>query len=170
MPNWCEGVLKVRGPIENIKKFLFEGTDYNDYKYIPHLNEKGILVLEETAIPREGVIQKIDENGVYITNTEELYIKDTRRMFIASDDIGSNVIRRDNTALIFIDVKQAWGFIANDLARISQKYGVDFRIFATESGMEFCQEIEVLQGEITIDRIIPYNDFNWEAPDPRIGG
>lgn len=170
MPNWCEGVLKVRGPIENIKKFLFEGTDYNDYKYIPHLNEKCILVLEETAIPREGVIQKIDENGVYITNTEELYIKDTRRMFIASDDIGSNVIRRDNTALIFIDVKQAWGFIANDLARISQKYGVDFRIFATESGMEFCQEIEVLQGEITIDRIIPYNDFNWEAPDPRIGG
>ena len=57
-------------------------------------------------------------------------------MFVASDDIGSNVIRRDNTALIFIDVKQAWGFIADDLARISQKYGVDFRIFATESGME----------------------------------
>ena len=91
-------------------------------------------------------------------------------MFVASDDIDSNVIRRDNTALIFIDVKQAWGFIADDLARISQKYGVDFRIFATESGMQFCQEIEVLQGEITIDRIIPYNDFNWEAPDPRIGG
>lgn len=80
------------------------------------------------------------------------------------------MIRRDNTALIFIDVKQAWGFIADDLARISQKYGVDFRIFATESGMEFCQEIEVINGEITKDRIIPYTDFMWEAPDPRIGG
>lgn len=170
MPNWCEGVLKVRGQIENIKRFLLEGIEYGDYQYTTNRNEQGILVLEETAIPREGVIQEIDENGVYITNTDELYIKDTRRMFVASDDIGSDIIRRDNIALIFIDVKQAWGFISNDLARISQKYGVDFRIFATESGMEFCQEIEVLQGKITIDRIIPYNDFNWEAPDPRIGG
>lgn len=170
MPNWCEGVLKVRGPIENIKRFLLEGIDYSDYQYTTNRNEKGILVLEETAIPREEITKEIGDNGVYITNTDELYIKDTRRMFVASDDIDSNVIRRDNTALIFIDVKQAWGFIADDLARISQKYGVDFRIFATESGMEFCQEIEVLQGEILIDRIIPYKDFNWEAPDPRIGG
>lgn len=170
MPNWCEGVLKVRGQIENIKRFLLEGLDYNDYQYTPHTNDNGIVSLEETAIPREEITKEIGDNGVYITNTDELYIKDTRRMFVASDDIDSNVIRRDNTALIFIDVKQAWGFIADDLARISQKYGVDFRIFATESGMEFCQEIEVLQGEILIDRIIPYKDFNWEAPDPRIGG
>lgn len=170
MPNWCEGVLKVRGQIDNIKKFLLEGIEYGDYQYTTTRNEKGVLVLEETMMPREGVTKEIDENGVYITNTEGLYVKNTRRMFIASDDIGSNVIRRDNTALIFIDVKQAWGFIADDLARISQKYGVDFRIFATESGMKFCQEIEVIDGEITIDRIIPYNDFNWEAPDPRIGG
>lgn len=49
-------------------------------------------------------------------------------------------------------------------------YGVDLRIFATESGMEFCQEIEVTNGEITIDREVPYSDFVWEAPDPRIGG
>lgn len=170
MPNWCEGVLKVRGQIENIKRFLLEGLDYNDYQYTPHMNDNGIVSLEETAIPREEITKEIGDNGVYITNTDESYIKDTRRMFVASDDIDSNVIRRDNTALIFIDVKQAWGFIADDLARISQKYGVDFRIFATESGMEFCQEIEVLQGKITIDRIIPYNDFYWEAPDPRIGG
>ena len=170
MPNWCEGVLKVRGPIENIKRFLLEGIDYNDYQYTPHMNDNGIVSLEETAIPREEITKEIGDNGVYITNTDELYIKDTRRMFVASDDIDSNVIRRDNTALIFIDVKQAWGFIADDLARISQKYGVDFRIFATESGMEFCQEIEVINGEITKDRIIPYTDFMWEAPDPRIGG
>lgn len=170
MPNWCEGVLKVRGPIENIKRFLLEGIDYNDYQYTLHTNDDGIVSLEETAIPREEITKEIGDNGVYITNTEELYIKNTRRMFIASDDIDSNVIRRDSTSLIFINVKQAWGFIADDLARISQKYGVDFRIFATESGMEFCQEIEVINGEITIDRIIPYNDFSWEAPDPRIGG
>ncbi len=170
MPNWCEGVLKVRGQIENIKRFLLEGIEYGDYKYIPHLNEKGIISLEETAIPREGVTTEIDNNGVYITNTDELYIKDTRRMFVASDVIDSCVVRRGDTCLIFIDVKQAWGFITDNLAQISKKYGVDLRIFATESGMEFCQEIEVINGEITKDGIIPYTDFMWEAPDPRIGG
>lgn len=170
MPNWCEGVLKVRGPIENVTKFLLEGIDYNDYQYTPHVNVDGTVSLEETAIPREGVTKEIDDNGVYITNPGELYIKDTRRMFIASDVIDSNVIRRKDTCLIFIDVKQAWYIGAKDLAEISKKYGVDLRIFATESGMEFCQEIEVLDGEITIDREVPYGDFLWEAPDPRIGG
>ena len=170
MPNWCEGVLKVRGQIENIKRFLLEGIEYGDYQYTINRNKKGILVLEETVIPREEITKEIGDNGVYITNTDELYIKDTRRMFVASDDIDSCVIRQGDISLIFIDVKQAWGILADDLAKISKKYGVDLRIFATEGGMEFCQEIEVINGEITKDRTIPYNDFNWEAPDPRIGG
>lgn len=168
MPNWCEGVLKVRGPIENVNKFLLEGIDYNDYQYTPHMNEDGTISLEETAIPRGAVKKEIDDQNVDITCTEELYIKDTRHMFISSDDI--NCYRTSPTDLIFIDIKQAWNIKAKDLAKISKKYGVDLRIFATESGMEFCQEIEVLDGEITIDREVPYGDFLWEAPDPRIGG
>lgn len=28
MPNWCRGVLKVRGSVENVSKFLLEGIDY----------------------------------------------------------------------------------------------------------------------------------------------
>lgn len=168
MPNWCEGVLKVRGPIENVNKFLLEGVDYNDYQYTSHMNEDGTINLEETAIPREAVTKEIDGQNVYITCTEGLYIKDTRRMFISSDDI--DCCRTSPTDLIFIDVEQAWYIEANDLVKISKKYGVDLRIFATESGMRFCQEIEVLDGEITIDREVPYGDFLWEAPDPRIGG
>ena len=170
MPNWCRGVLKVCGLMENVSKFLLEGIDYNDYQDTPHMNKDGAVSLEEIAIPREAVTKEISDNGVYITNTYELYIKDTRRMFVASDVIGSNVIRRENTSLVLIDVKQAWYVEAKDLAKISAKYGVDLRIFTTESGMEFCQEIEVINGEITIDRKVPYSDFMWEAPDPRIGG
>ena len=165
MPNWCEGVLKVRGPMENIKRFLLEGIDYNDYQYTPYMNVDGTVSLEETAIPRETVKKEIDDQGVCITCTEGLYIKDTCRMFISSDEIDCY-----RTDLIFIDVEQAWYIEAEDLAKISSKYGVDLRIFATESGMEFCQEIEVINGEITIDRKAPYSDFVWEAPDPRIGG
>ena len=73
-------------------------------------------------------------------------------------------------SLFLDDFGQAKNFKAKDLAKISSKYGVDLRIFATESGMEFCQEIEVINGEITINREVPYSDFMWEAPDPRIGG
>lgn len=165
MPNWCEGVLKVRGPIENIKRFLLEGIDYNDYQYTPLIGLDGTTTLGETAIPRGTVKKEIDDQGVCITCTEGLYIKDTRRMFISSDEIDCY-----RTDLIFIDIEQAWYIEAKDLAKISAKYGVDLRIFATESGMEFCQEIEVINGEITIDREVPYSDFMWEAPDPRIGG
>lgn len=165
MPNWCRGVLKVRGSVENVSKFLLEGIDYNDYQYTPIISKDGTTTLEEIAIPREKVKKEIDDQGVCITCTEGLYIKGTRRMFISSDDIDCY-----RTDLIFIDVEQAWCIEAKDLAKISSKYGVDLRIFATESGMEFCQEIEVINGEITIDREVPYSDFVWEAPDPRIGG
>lgn len=165
MPNWCRGVLKVRGSVENVSKFLLEGIDYNDYQYTPLISVDGTTTLGKTAIPRGTVKKEIDDQGVCITCTEGLYIKNTRRMFISSDEI--NCYRTD---LIFIDVEQAWYIEAKDLAKISSKYGVDLRIFATESGMEFCQEIEVINGEITIDREVPYSDFMWEAPDPRIGG
>lgn len=165
MPNWCKGVLKVRGSAENVSKFLLEGIDYNDYQYTPLISKDGTTTLEETAIPRGTVKKEIDDQGVCITCTEGLYIKDTRRMFISSDEIDCY-----RTDLIFIDIEQAWYIEAKDLAKISSKYGVDLRIFATESGMEFCQEIEVINGEITIDREVPYSDFMWEAPDPRIGG
>lgn len=172
MPNWCKGVLKVRGPMENIAKFLLEGIDYNRYQYVPGTGKDGKFTFEEVAIPREDITKEIDDQSVYITNTEGLYVKNTRRMFIASNNIDDIAITdaTGNTSLICVDVEQAWNIEAENLATISAKYGVDFRIFATESGMEFCQEIEVINGKITIDREVPYNDFWWEAPDPRIGG
>lgn len=176
MANWCGGVLKVRGPMENITKFLLEGIEYNDYQYVA---DDGKLLPEGVAVPRRNVEKEITSGKVYITNTKNLYIKDTRRMFISSDNITcyphGYVIEytsgeKVTLSLICIDVEQAWNIEAEDLAAISAKYGVDFRIFATESGLHFCQEIEVVDGKITMDRGIKYDDFAWEAPDPRIGG
>ena len=58
MPNWCRGVLKVRGLMENVSKFLLEGIDYNDYQDTPHMNKDGAVSLEETVIPREAVTKE----------------------------------------------------------------------------------------------------------------
>ena len=53
---------------------------------------------------------------------------------------------------------------------VLKKYGLDFRFYGYECGMEFNQEIEVVNGETTIDREIRFDDYFWECPDPTLGG
>lgn len=160
MPNWCEGVLKVRGTKEKILEFLKTGIAYCDYKYDKDFNQ--------IKVPRNCEF-KCDEWDLFIGNTLDLWIKGTRRMFIISDTIEGNW-GDEEKEIICLDVKQAWAIVAKDLQALSKAYGLDFRIFATEMGMEFCQLVEVVGGEITKDEEIKFDDFNWEAPDNRLGG
>lgn len=76
-------------------------------------------------------------------------------------------------------VMEAWGFAYKTAAwalesepyeGLSKKYGLDFRFYGYECGMEFNQETEVVDGETTIDREIQYDDYYWECPDPMLGG
>lgn len=81
MPNWSEGVLKVRGAKEDIENFIRNGIDYNDYS---HKLENGELKTEPK--PRECPIE-IDEDEIRVKNTMDLWVKGTRRMFVNSKDI-----------------------------------------------------------------------------------
>lgn len=81
MPNWSEGVLKVRGAKEDIENFIRNGIDYNDYS---HKLENGELKTEPK--PRECPIE-IDEDEISVKNTMDLWVKGTRRMFVNSKDI-----------------------------------------------------------------------------------
>ncbi len=164
MPNWCEGVLKVRGTKEKILEFLKNGIAYCDYRYDFKDNGK----CEEIKVPRDCPFKE-DEWEIIIKNTRGLWIKDTRRMFITSDTI-ENYWNDSETEIICLDVKQAWAIVSENLQELSKTYGLDFRIFATEMGMEFCQLVEVIGGKITRDEEIKFDDFNWEAPDNRLGG
>ena len=77
MPNWCKGVLKVRGKKKNLLNFLNNGIER--YGYPRYVND------DYTKYPL-GV--KIDDWGCYFvekTDSEHdswLYIKDSRRCFI----------------------------------------------------------------------------------------
>lgn len=166
MPNWSEGVLKIRGTKEDIENFIKNGIDYTDYRY---KYENGVL--KEIPTPRECPIE-IDEYEISVKNTMDLYIKDTRRMFVNSKNINAyySTENEESKFIICIDIRQAWGVIAKNLQEISKKWKVDFKIFATEQGMEFCQDIEVVDGKIITDNEIKFDDFQWEAPDPRLGG
>ena len=53
---------------------------------------------------------------------------------------------------------------------MSKKYSLDFRFYGYECGMEFNQEIEVVNGKTTINRKITFENYYWECPDPEMGG
>lgn len=145
MPNWIEGTLKLRGKREYLEKFF------------------------ETAIqPREDFItSRYKDDWTEFDIRKNAYIKGTRRAFI-KDDCFAEI--EDEEATICLPIKQAWSFDINDWKDVSRKYNLDVRLYGFEMGMEFCQEIEIINGTVTIDTEITYDDWRWECPMPLMGG
>lgn len=168
MPNWSEGVLKIRGKKQDIENFIRNGIDYQDYRYEPAVDEKGKVSLKQSANARDCPIE-VDEWEITVKNTVDLHIKGTHRMFITSKNIECWWHEKE-IEIVYLDIQQAWAVSAEQLQDLSKKYNLDFKIFATEMGMEFCQDIEVVGGQIIKDNEIKFDDFMWEAPDPRLGG
>lgn len=172
MPNWSEGVLKIRGTKQNIENFFRNGIDYNDYRYEISANkDTGKSGIQTIVVPRDCSIE-IDDDEIIIKNTKGLYIKNTYRMFIMDNEIWRSFHKKDADAkeVVYFSIQQAWAVSAQDLQTLSKQYNCDFKIFATECGMEFCQDIEVVEGEIIRNEEINYDDFRWEAPNPTLGG
>lgn len=169
MPNWCEGKLKVRGKKENIMKWLSECVAV----WNPDV-EKGKPLYE-------ALIFKKDVNGISIAYDAELdelhiavkqdaYIEGTRRNFVKKYENDFSFGAKDGKDIIVLPVKAAWALESEPYEELSKKYGLDFRFYGYECGMEFNQEIEVVDGETTIDQEIQYDDYYWECPDPMLGG
>ncbi|HDR1345432.1 TPA: hypothetical protein QB387_001696 [Pasteurella multocida] len=149
MPNWCEGNLKIRGKIEDVKKFLDE-----------QIYEKGEIILGK------------DEDEIELSGVGG-HLKDTYRCFISAGKDGFHdefYVRRDGNIIVIIPVQHAWGPKLDSFKRLSEKYGVDFRFYGYERGLEFNCEFEIIKGNITLSREIEFEDYDWECPDPRKGG
>jgi hypothetical protein len=156
MPNWCEGVMKVRGSKEEIKKFLLEG-----------LNPIGGGLFGQVPVEKE---EKEDEWEFSLKSKHGFHVKGTHRNFIETN-IDFYFESEDEIKVCVIDgFKAAWGIDAAPLAQLSKDYNVDLRIYAFERGMEFNQEIEIHKGEIIKDIEIKFGDYDWECINPRIGG
>lgn len=153
MPNWCEGTLKVRGKIKDLKKFVLEGL-------------KPVDILGNDKEPLKFTDYD-DWCELDIKNT--CYIENTRRGFVYSGYIyfeGDD----DEIKIICLECKFAWGISAEELQETCQKYGVDMNIYAFECGMEFNQHIEIVTGKIVKDLEIQFDNYKWECPCPNIGG
>ncbi len=161
MPNWCKGVLKVRGTKENIVNFLQNG--------LQSVNFLGDNTGNHTVEIEDDEIEIKDVKG-------DFWIKNTHRNFIERTREYSSIylsLRKysDDTFVCAIDgFKSAWGIDAKDLAIISKEYGIDFKIYAFEMGMEFNQDIEIVAGEIVKDEEIKFDNYAWDCINPLIGG
>ena len=169
MPNWIEGVLKVRGTKENLQRFVKEGIDYHDYKHEIVKDENGRFAgVKDIPVPRECETI-IDDEQIFVQNVMDLYIKHSHRMFVNYKNIEHWFMGHDKEVMC-IDIRQAWGFERENFEKISQEFNVDLRVFGTERGGEFCQLVEVVNGKAVKDQEITFDDFMWECPDPRLGG
>lgn len=150
MPNWAEGTLELRGRRENIKsalKEMFIGSD--------------ITISEE-----------MDDQALILTLTSinsYFYINNTKRAFIDKNKI--EVLLEEDFEIIEIDdFKQAWRVIPKNYQEFSKKYNVDIKIFVFEQGLQFTQEIEIVDGQITKNETRKYDDYQWDVPFSKLGG
>lgn len=157
MPNWCSGVLKVRGTKENILNFLKNGIEPT------HVNKKHDVVIDE-------------DNYIDFIHPEKIthyYIKDTRRHFIEGINNRDKYLYKyseDTFVCVLDDFNAAWCIIPEQLAEISKKYSVDFKIYAFECGMQFNIDIEIVAGEVVKCDEIEFDNYAWECINPFIGG
>ena len=142
MPNWIEGTLKLRGTQDDLRRFL------------------------QTGIDATTVDEFCSDNYKLLKDS---WIRNTRRVFVSKscsvwfeDEQESNII--------CIPVKQAWTFSDENWVNISREYNLDIRLFGFESGQQFCKEVEIIGGDVTISREITYDDWKWECPMPELGG
>lgn len=150
MPNWIEGTMKVRGNSENLKNFIKNGIEAKVGKH-----EYGAEV--EYDVP------------------DRAYIIGSRRAFVGKQCYCYIDSSPGKNKTITIPIIQAWSFTPGEGAEqrwvnLAKEYSVDVRLQGFECGMEFYQDFAVVNGEITIDEVKQYDDWDWECPMPRLGG
>lgn len=167
MPNWIEGTLKVRGTLENVKRFLLEGL--NDY------NCSSAYYVDPVPTPKENwlMINDNKEWGYYEIDFDNApYVEGTSGAFVFTDGNHALYYEKEwnEPAIAIMKVRQAWTFLKEEWVEISKKYDVDLRLYGLEQGMEFGYEIEIIKGEVTLNEKLEYGNWKWECPFPYLGG
>mgnify|MGYP000846383448 CR=1 FL=1 len=156
MPNWCEGTLKVRGTIKDLKNFVLNGL-------IP------VSPIGGTQKPLS--VYGEDETSLYIPSVPDtLYIKGTRRAFCEPDYIEVSSDEPNDKTILTMPFKQAWAILSDNLLEVCKEFNIDMKIQGFERGMQFSQIVEIVNGEIIQDEEIKYDDWEWDCPCPDMGG
>ena len=162
MPNWCEGMLKIRGKQEDVFNLLADNLQV----------WKTIIIKEPKLYMREEIDKEaiaVDKEGESIWVKKTAYIKGTRRNFVEPNEIG--VWKgKDGNACIAVEFKAAWDVESEPYIKLSKAYNVDIKIEAFERGMEFSRYSLIENGNLKEDKETEYDDYVWECVMPKLGG
>ena len=150
MPNWCKGTLRVRGTKEDLTKFILEGLQ------------------PVTYIGEDLEALKIDDDGRVMCS--KCWIKGTYRGFVLDLYEYIDGWNDEGKIAIGLEAKFAWGISSEELLNSCKQYNVDMRIHAFEQGMQFNQIIEIIDGKITKDEELKFDDYYWDCICPNMGG
>lgn len=144
MPNWCVGDLKIRGEFKNIANLLTSNID--------------------------GCTVELDEYGTLeVKNVRGKNINGARRVFVDNADTVDG-IETQGGYIVVLPISAAWVLSVPEMVELSKKFNVDFRFYGFEWGQEFNQELEIIKGELTLDKCIEFENYIWECPKPYLGG
>lgn len=151
MPNWIEGTMKLRGKSADLIRFFENGFDTKVEK-------------EEYS---DSVLYTIGD-FVYINGSIRAFTYDGYDHDIYTD-------RPDDIQVALVPIRQAWSFTPYDGAEqrwidLAKEYNLDIRLQGFERGMEFYQDVEIVNGKLVRNDCITYEDWDWECPMPRMGG
>lgn len=163
MPNWCEGILKVRGTKENIVNFLQNALKCVDVW--GNEEEKHEVKLNEFDDIEFRVKKEIKHPDFHIEGTHRNFIEIPNETFILYESDKADIY-----CICLYNYRAAWGITAEPLRELSEKYGVDLKIYGFERGMAFNQDIEIVGGKIIKDKEIKFEDYIWECTNPELGG
>lgn len=170
MPNWCEGNLRLRGTGAAIKEFLknelkivgYAGSLLNPAECNAEVKDNGCEL--EINIPEIA-------SGWHLRS---FYVNNTHRNFIETKSIyayiGEEEDCEETQTVCIDDFKAAWGIKSAPYVEKAKKYGLDIKIVGFEKGMQFAQIIEIVNGELTKDQEIKFDDWDWECLMPNMGG
>lgn len=159
MPNWCEGMLKIRGKQEDVFNLLADNLQV--WKVVTIRDD----MREE--LDKEAIEIDREDETIYVEKTA--HIKGTRRNFVEPKEI--NVWKRkDGNACIAVEFRAAWGVESEPYIELSKAYNVDIKIEAFERGMEFSRYILIENGNLKEDKETGYDDYVWECVMPNLGG
>ena len=155
MPNWIAGTLKLRGKSKDLKRF-FDNAVQPCFSHNPKMQKREDFITCHYDGEFNEVSIKLDA-----------WIEGTSRAFVNDE---CYIYWEKAYETVCIPIRQAWAFVAEDWVKISKQYNLDVRLYGFEQGMEFCQEVEIIDGKVTMDNKIKYDDWDWECPMPRMGG
>ena len=145
MPNWMKGTLRVRGTWEGVRRFLINALE--------PLGDAMPIQINEGSVSGAG-------GPYHIEGTERGNVVDD---FWTEDDNTGDIVS-------MLEAEFAWGVEVEALQKLCKKYDVDMRFYGFESSGEVNQDVEIIDEEITKNKIIQFENYQWDCICPLMGG